>query len=367
MPESDSFCGEMVPPISVSIASREASLPLRRLDVTGVIGRIQSPTIARRLLALRRPIIAIELSKKQLSPSSPLKNVSEILADSHCAGRIAAEHLLDCGFTTFGFCGYRGRIWSERRHEGFCDRLKENRLPCHVYEPSQRKNESMWCHEQPLVSDWIRSLPKPVGIMACNDIRGYQVIEACIHAGFRVPDDVAVVGVDEDRLLCDLASPPLSSVVLNLERAGYQAAELLDGLMSGHIRKPQRILVEALRVIPRRSTDVVAIEDRHVAAAVRFVRDHFRQAITVEDVLRQTGVSRRGLEIRFHRCLGRSIRQEIQRVRLAWSKRLSVETALSAEKIAELSGFSSLSYMSSVFRRECDMTLSEYRRQSRNP
>ena len=203
--------------------------------------------------------------------------------------------------------------------------------------------------------------------MACNDFRGRQVIEGCLQAGLRVPDDVAVVGVDEDRLLCELANPPMSSVVLNLERAGYQAAELLDGLMSGRVRQPQRILVEAMWVIPRRSTDVVAIEDRHVAAAARFIRDHCREAITVTDVVSKSGISRRSLEIRFQQLLGRSIRQQIQQTRLAWSKRLLLETNLSAEKVAQVSGFSSLSYMSSVFHRELGTTLTDFRRQLANP
>ena len=312
-------------------------------------------------------MIAIELGKKQLSRGSPLRNVSEIRADSHRAGQMAAEHLLDRGFANLAFCGYQGRIWSERRQEGFCQRLRESQLSCEVYQSSSAGATLAWHREQSQVTAWLRSLAKPVGIMACNDIRGRQVIEACLQAGLRVPDDVAVVGVDEDRLLCDLANPPLSSVALNLEHAGYQAAELLDGLMSGRIRQPQRIMVDALWVTPRRSTDVVAIEDRHVAAAARFIRDHFRQAITVDDVVAQAGCSRRTLEIRFQRGLGRSIRQEIQRLRLAWAKRLAMETNLSTEKIAEVSGFSSLSYLGSVFRREFGLTLSEFRRQSRNP
>lgn len=288
-------------------------------------------------------------------------------ANSEHAGRVAAEHLIDRGFTRFAFCGYEGRLWSRRRLQGFSQRLEEAGRSCCVYEPPHRRRILPWDREQPSVSAWLRSLAKPVGVMACNDIRGRQVIEACLEAGLRVPDDVAVLGVDEDRLLCELANPPMSSVVLNLERAGYQAAELLDGLMAGHVKRPQRIPVEALWVIPRRSTDVVAIEDRHVAAAVRFIRDRCRESITVSDVVAESQISRRGLEIRFQHVLGRSIRQQIQQARLAWSKRLLVETNLSAEKIARACGFSSLSYMSSVFHRELGTTLTDYRRQLCNP
>ena len=367
MPRVDSISGETIEVKVAPGSARRASFHLQRLGATGVIGRINTPAVARTLLASGLPVIAIDLTEEQLADDNPLATISEIRADSHNAGRLAAEHLLERGFTHFGFCGYQGRIWSERRQAGFCRCLEERQLSCDVYEPPRRQFPLSWRREQSLVTAWLRSLPKPVGIMACNDLRGRQVIESCLQAGFRVPDDVAVVGVDEDRLQCDLAYPPLSSVALNLERAGYQAAELLDGLMSGRIKRAQRILVEPTWVIPRRSTDVVAIEDQHVAAAVRFIRDHFARAITVDEVVGEVGISRRSLEIRFARHLGRSIREEIQRVRLAWGKRLLAETDLSAEKIAELSGFSSTSYLSSVFRRELGMTLREYRRRLRNP
>jgi len=365
--DSDSTSGDVIRKANTSGTRRKTSLALRHLGATGVVGRIRTPSVARMVLASGLPTIAIDLSEEQLSSKNPLSNVSEICADSENAGRIAAEHFLERGFTQFAFCGYRGRIWSQRRHDGFAERLKASQSVPHVYEPQHRKLCLPWCDERPLLISWLRSLPKPIAIMACNDIRGRQVIEACWAAALRVPDDVAVLGVDEDRLLCDLANPPLSSVALNLERAGYQAAELLDGLMSGQVRAPRRILADALWVVQRHSTNVVAMEDRDVAIAARYVRDHFRQAITVDDVVREGRISRRSLEIRFQRSLGLSIRQEIQRARLAWSKKLLLETGLSAEKIAELSGFSSVSYLSSVFQREVGITLTEYRRQSRNP
>jgi LacI family transcriptional regulator len=364
---SDSTSDKVFPLGMVGERSRKTSFSLRRMGAAGVIGRIQTPAIARTLFSSRLPIIAVDLTKKQLADGNPLSGISEISADSKNAGRVAAEHLIERGFTHFGFCGYEGRIWSDRRMEGFCERVHESGHSCRVYEAPQHPRVLPWSRQQTLLTAWLRSLPKSVGVMACNDIRGRQVIEACLEAGFHVPDDVAVVGVDEDRLLCELANPPMSSVVLNLERAGYQAAELLDGLMTGRIQKPQRILVEALWVIPRRSTDVVAIEDRPVAAAARFIRDRYQQAITVGDVVSASGISRRSLEIRFQQVLGRSIRQQVQHTRLAWSKKLLLETDLSAEKVAQISGFSSLSYMSSVFHRELGTTITDYRRQSRNP
>jgi LacI family transcriptional regulator len=367
-PDSDSVTGEFqkLSPLP-STTKRRPSLQLQALNASGIIGRIQTPEIARSLLASNLPIVTVELAEKQLLKNNPLSRLSEVCADSHKAGRMAAEHLLERGFTNFGFCGYQERIWSQRRQEGFCERIQESGFHCQIYRPPQRKRILTWRDEQSAVIAWLQSLPKPIGIMACNDIRGRQLIEACHQADLQVPDDVAVVGVDEDRLLCDLANPPLSSVALNLDRAGYRAAELLDELMSGRIRKPEKILVEPLWVVQRRSTNVVAVEDRHVAAAVQFVRDHFRQAITVSDIVRHAGISRRSLEIRFQNTFGRSIRHEIQRVRLEWSKKLLAETNLSTEKIAEVSGFRSPNYMCSVFHRELRVSPTQYRRNACNP
>jgi LacI family transcriptional regulator len=221
--------------------------------------------------------------------------------------------------------------------------------------------------EQPRVIAWLKSLPKPVAVMACNDNRGRQILEAGHDANLEIPDELAVLGVDNDEMYCMLSNPPLSSVAMNLENAGYQAAEYLDTLMDDPKLPPRQIPVEARWVVSRRSTDVFAIEDPHVAAALRFIRSHSQNAIDNDDVVSQTGISRRGLEIRFLKSLGRSIRQEIQRVRLAQTKHLLAETNLSAEKIAQLAGFNSLAYLSNVFRREEGITLTHFRRQNTLP
>ena len=282
-------------------------------------------------------------------------------------GSLAAEHFLERGFWNYAFCGFEGRVWSQHRQEGFVARLAEAGFSCQVYQPPRLKHGLSWKQELPMVTSWLKSLPRPVAMMACNDIRGRQVLEASLLSGLNVPEDVAVVGVDNDQFMCNLSNPPLSSVAVNLNQAGYQAAELLAGLMCGKVRRPQQIVAEALWVVPRRSSDVIATEDRHVAAALRFIRDHARESIGVDDVVRQSGISRRGLEIRFQKTLGRSIRGEIERTRLVLTKQLLVETNLPAEQIARLAGFCGLSYLSGVFRREAGMTLTQFRRRMRIP
>jgi LacI family transcriptional regulator len=223
----------------------------------------------------------------------------------------------------------------------------------------------LWQQERASIAAWLCSLPKPVGIMACNDNRGRQVLEASALKKMTVPDSVAVVGVDDDQLLCELSNPPLSSVVLNAEQAGYQTAELLDRLMSHRNAKPQTIEVEPLWVISRQSTDVVAVEDQKVGIALRFIRQNARNPIGTDDVVAQTGLSRRTLEIRFARSLGRSIHTEIQRVRLAWAKQFLLETDMSMEKISSAVGFASLSYLGKVFHRQVGESLAQYRRHHR--
>ena len=362
LPRMEAFDGMPFELHRVSGSRQDRALPdLRGLGATGFIGRIQTEAVARTVLASGVPAIAMDLSEEQLAPQSPLAQVPEIRPDSGKAGRMAAEHLLERGFRNFGFCGYPGRNWSQGREEGFVGRLAEAGRACDVYRPRRKLGSQPWHREQPAVIAWLRALPKPVGVMTCNDVRGRQVIEACAVDKIHVPDEVAVVGVDEDRLLCELSNPPLSSVALGAEQGGFQAAEMLDRMMSGEATSRQTILVEPLWVVARRSTEVIAVEDRYVAHALRFIRDHGREPIGVGEVVRQSELSRRALEIRFQRQMGRSIREEIQRVRLAWTRQLLVETSLPAWKIAGAVGFGSVSYLSKVFHRASGVTLARYR------
>lgn len=366
VPEMETFSNTRIKAIDVGKGRHRMYVPnLRQWGATGIIGRLQTPEITTMAMKSGVPIIAMDLSDEQLSGGSVLAKVPELRPDSHKGGRIAAEHLLDRGFRHFGYCGYGNRTWSERRRQGFCQRLEEAGFSCNVYKPPKQKTPLPWQQERRAITAWLGSLPKPVGIMTCNDVRGFLVLETCTLHKIPVPDEVAVVGADDDQLLCELSSPSLSSVAWNIERGGYQAAELLDKLMSGRTKTPQRIEVEPLWVVSRQSTDVVAVDDQEVAAALRFIRQKSNESIGVNDVVAQVALSRRALEIRFEHSLGRSIRSEIQRVRLARTKQLLVETDMSAAKISNAVGFSSLSYLCKVFHREIGETLAHYRRHNR--
>ena len=216
-----------------------------------------------------------------------------------------------------------------------------------------------------MLAQWLGELPKPIGVMACNDDRGREVLEACRDARLLVPEQIAVVGVDNDELLCDLADPPLSSVALNAETGGYRVAALLDKMMRGQVRRKQTLVVEPLHVIVRRSTDIIALDDADVASALRFLHDNAMRPIGVADVVRHVQLSRRSLEIRFQNAVGRTVHAEIQRVRIERAKQLLIETDLPIPKVAEATGFGSASYLGQVFRQILETTPARFRRKAR--
>jgi LacI family transcriptional regulator len=327
----------------------------------GIIARIPNDRVARAILAANLPTIALGLTDEQMKAESPLSAFSELSSDANEVARIAADHLLERRFRHFAYVGLEDRAWSTRREVAFRGHLAQHGFEPHVYYQPKRPQDRLWEREQAILAEWIRQLPKPIGLFACNDDRGREVLEACRLAEQRVPEDVAVLGVDDDEVFCALANPPLSSVALNAETAGYRAAELLDGMIHGRIKKPRRILVEALCVVTRRSTDVVAVEDQDVAAALQFIHREQGRNISVDSVVDEVAVSRRNLEKRFRATIGRTILEEIQTTRLERAKRLLLETTYPISKIADISGFGSTGYFIQFFQSRVGKTPRRFR------
>ncbi|MCP4456143.1 MAG: DNA-binding transcriptional regulator [Planctomycetes bacterium] len=290
-----------------------------------------------------------------------------ILTDHEMIGKMAADHLLERGFSNYAFCGIHDMAWSQNRGNSFEQQVAKAGFDTHVYEQSQDLKMRTWGNEQPLLAQWLKSLPKPVGIMCCNDLRGQNVIDTCAIAELRVPEEVAVIGVDNDELICSLTHPPLSSVILNPENAGYQAAELLDGLMRGQDPANQIILNSPVGVMTRQSSDSEAIEDRDVAEALHFIRMHAMQPIQVSDVANELCMSRRHLYRKFDKALGRSIHDEIRRTRIDQLKRMLTETDLSVSQIATKMGFSNITHVSRFFRQEAQISPQAFRKQYGRP
>lgn len=331
---------------------------------TGIIARIETRQVAKAILATRLPVVAMDLSETQLAPGSPWSRMSQLTSDSEGAVRLAVEHLLNQGVHNFGFVGISGKVWSDRRQHAFAQQMAEAGCEAHAYRYSCR-SRLPWSREQTVMSRWLEGLPKPAGILACNDDRGREVLAACRQARLRVPEEVAVIGIDNDELLCDLSDPPLSSVTLGAERAGFEAAALLDDLMAGCVKKPRRLVAAALGVVTRRSTDVLLHEDQEIAAALRFIRDNAGRPIRVYDVVANLGDARRTLEIRFRQAMGRSIYAEIQRSRLERARQLLLETDIALPKVAMACGFGSPSHLAAVFGRSLGVTPMKYRANNR--
>lgn len=325
-------------------------------DGDGIIARIETPRIARAVVKTGLP--AVDLSAARLVPDLPW-----VETDDEAIARLAADHLIERGFKRFAFCGDARFNWSVWREKHFFERLKAAGHACEVYRSFAAAGDV--AAEARALARWLRDLPKPVGIMACYDIRGQQVLDACRGAGLAVPDEVAVIGVDNDALLCELASPPLSSVIPNAHRAGYEAAALLDRLMAGQRVAATAHLIPPLGIAERQSTDVLAVDDRDVARAVQYIREHACDGINVSDVLKAVPLSRRVLEQRFQRLLGCTPREEILHVRLARVKQLLGETDLPLYLVAERTGFEHVEYLSVVFKRETGKTPSAWRDEAR--
>jgi len=342
--------------LSVAPGHLEQTLPkAKSWSGTGIIARIHSPEMANLIRATGLPFVASSLDEFR-SPR-PGDKFGEIRTNSAAIARMAAAHLVERSLRHYAFCGFVGCAWSSGREEAFSRYLTDKGFHCQTHR-IELANWMRWPHwienwegEQPILVDWLKSLPKPIGLMACNDNCGREVLQACAAAGLRVPDDVAVVGVDNDELMCELSSPPLSSVALNLEKAGYESARLLDNLMSGHLDGQNVVQVEPLYVITRQSSDAIVQDAPCVTSALRFIKNHAGQGIGVPNVVEQAGVSRRTLERRFFEALGRSVGSEITQCRVERAKRLLLETDLPSHRVAAGAGFGSVKTFNRAFRR----------------
>ena len=285
-----------------------------------------------------------------------------VMADNAAIGRLAAQHLMNNGFRNFAFCARTTELSPRQRCEGFTAELMRNGFKCRVF--SDRfvsGSERNWLRNRNRMRQWLISLPKPAGIMCSHDPRGQEVSWACRRAGFRVPDEMALVAVGDDQVLCQMCKPPLSSVDMDVQRIGFGAARLLHRLMDGKPPPVRPILAPPRGVITRQSSDIVGIDDVEVACAMRFIRDHAHKPIGVNDLLNEVSISRRSLEQRFENSIGRSPKQEIMRIRIDRVKQLLAETDLPARTIALRSGFSGPDKLSIAFRRETGQTPTAYR------
>jgi LacI family transcriptional regulator len=325
----------------------------------GIIARVQTPKMAAILRSSRVPVVDI----LGVVPKSgfPLVHV-----DNRRIARMAAEHLMARGLRQFAFFGIRGENWSTERYEGLMAAVSSVAGAIPLYELSREAMyRRSWERAEDRLARWIRALPKPVGILVCSDQRGTQLLEGCRRAAVTVPDEVAVIGVDNDVALCEVCNPPLSSIDPGHTQVGYQAAALLAGLLRGAPVPKDPVLILPQRTVERLSSHVLAVPDRAVVAALRFIQERAHRALALNEVARHAGVSRSVLQRRFRRLLNRTVHQEILAARIEKAQDLLKNTNMPLSMVAERSGFRHQEYMGAVFKRRLGATPGSFRRLDR--
>jgi LacI family transcriptional regulator len=326
----------------------------------GVIARTSTLKRAHMLMGIKVPIVNVSTA----DPSGG--TIPQCTSDEVEAGRLAAEHLMSRGFESFAYCGppekrdgFVDLMW-----QSFQDELSRHGKSAECYN-LQRSSQTVSLERSVSrdLTNWLRKLPKPIGILAWNAVQGRSVTEACRLAEIRVPEQVAVICGEHDELVCGLSTPPLSSIYHDGRKVGYEAARLLDSLMRGEKPPPSPIRIPASRVIARQSTDILAIDDSVLAEALVLIREQACRGIRVDDVVRLLPISRRALEQRFQELLGRSPAEEIRRVRLAHAKTLLEQTDLTVARIAKVSGFGTPAVLLRNFESQFGVKPSAYRRQ----
>ena len=325
----------------------------------GVIARVTSRRLARAIQRLGVP--AVNLSQHHINGV----DLPRVGVDERGHTQLALQHLLSGGFRRFAYCGFSAA--PEQRGRAFAQLVKALRYDCTDYHHFARLPDDVdWQRRQRELVRWIKQLAKPVGILAWNTDTACQLVEACNLAGVKVPDAVAIIAGDDDKMKCELCDPTVSAVEFPARQIGYEAAALLDRLISGkHIAQPH-LIVEASGIITvRQSSDAASLADRDVHRAVQFIRDRAAQDIDVSQVAQHLQVSRRWLERHFQRALSRSPNDEIRRARLELAKRYLLETDWPTARIAKGAGLRSASYLNRVFRQEMGLTPGAFRNRYR--
>jgi LacI family transcriptional regulator len=331
----------------------------------GIIARIENEKIAHAVAELGVPTVDLRGSHRP-------EHGAMLDTDPRIVTRMAAEHFLDIGFRHFAYIGYPGVDFSERRFVAYREYLKSRGMEVSVYSPVHHAPthtdilgwEGRGELEGAAIAEWLQSLPRPLSVFACNDVRGRQIIDACNESGLAIPEEVAVIGVDDDEVICELSNPPLSSVQPDTIRLGYEGAALLDAMMDGEPAPAETIFIPPKGIARRLSSEAAAIDDREVASAMQIIRDHACGGLTVQDVIERLNVSRSTLERRFHAAFGRSPAMEIERVRMSRAKLLLMETRYKLSKIAVMTGYGTASQFATAFKRHSGFTPGEFRKQT---
>ena len=345
----------------------EQRIDLAHMGVSGVIVSGVSRENAPEIAGLGVPVVFVEPWPEMLVPDFPIRGAPYVRRDSFAIGAMAARYYLARGYAHFAYVGLpKVQTWSAERRRGFVETLAAAGRACAVHDRFTARERSSWPDERRRLAAFLRDRPKPVAVFAPNDARARLVLDACAAAGLRVPDEVSVLGVDNDPMLCESTVPTLSSIHTGGFRRGRIAAEMLDDLMHGREPRERAVSLPPISVATRGSTGYAAMSDPSISKAIAFIRKHAETGgIDVGDIVRATGCSRRYLEQRFRARLGRSIRNELLEERLERVKALLASTNLSIGEITERAGFARESHLGLLFKKSTGATMLQWRRENR--
>ena len=289
------------------------------------------------------------------------KAVSNLTGDYFNTGVMAAKFFLNRGYRNFAFYGFKGAIWSRERADGYSHEIEKQGYKLAILE-NDNKDREEWSYNHTVLGNWLQSLPKPVALFACDDHFALQISETCNVHNINVPDDIAILGVDNDDLLCNISDPPLSSIVLDVENGGYNAGKLLHQLITKEITEPFNIVVNPLIIERRKSTEKYAVSDKNIRTILNYIEKNYANHLSVEELVKQVPLSRRVLEKKFKEETGESLYQYIQNYRIDQFTRLLITTDYSLFEAALQSGFENYKNVSRVFRKYKSLSPAEYRK-----
>jgi LacI family transcriptional regulator len=325
----------------------------------GIIARLHSESDVKAIVDAGIHLIIEDFKERSLG-------VTNITGGYFEAGEMGAEYFINKGFKNFAFYGFKNIVWSRERFEGFQNYLSNHGFDVsHLDQDYQSLNE-LWYYKPSSLSQWLLSLPKPIAIMACDDERAQHITEACKHAQIQIPEEIAVLGVDNDQMTCNLSDPPLSSINLDTEKGGYEAAHSMDLLITNGIKSPSNIIVKPTHIITRQSTDITSANDQYIAKALKFIHQNIDNKINVSDVLKNVPLSRRFFEIRFQEITGIAVYKYIYNLKIQKFAARLLETDKTITELALESGFAMSNNISRQFKQVKGCTPIEYRKKHKN-
>lgn len=332
---------------------------LETVKCDGIITRTSNMKVAKILRRLKIPIVELH--------GDGVTAKVEVVCDAQALGKLAAEHFLERGVRHFGFFAIGKAWWSDEFGQFFKKFLSDHGWGACAISPFCRRKSEL---SLPMIFDanivssvvkWLRSLPKPIGMLCPSDSQAVFLANVCHLAELGVPHEIAILGVEDNAILCKTTSPPISSIYVDGRMTGYEAAKLLKLKMEGRALPPRPILIPPSFVVTRQSTDFIAVDDPDIAKAAQFIRDHEAIRIQVDDVAESVSLSRRTLNRKFQEFLCRTPEHEILRVRMEHAKKLLRETDLPVAVISENIGYPSVEYFIKAFRRNSGMSPKQYR------